>query len=163
LVSKVKLQKVFKQVEWKTIFFFFGLFVMVGGIEKVGILDIIARYTVSITDGNMTLTGLLILWVSALASAFVDNIPFVATMIPLIKSIGVISSINTIPLFWALSLGACLGGNGTLVGASANVIAVGLLEEKGEHVSFGQYFKTAFPLMIVSIIISTIYLLIFEL
>ena len=99
-----------------------------------------------------------ILWVSAIASAFIDNIPFVATMIPMIKDMGAISGINLNPLWWALSLGACLGGNGTIIGASANVIAVGMAEEHGHKITFGKYFKIVFPIMILTIVICTVYL-----
>ena len=109
----------------------------------------------------MTLTAMLVLWFSAIASAFVDNIPFVATFIPLIQEMGQIGSMNTGPLWWALSLGACLGGNGTLIGASANVIVSGMAEREGHPISFLGYMKIAFPLMIVSIIIAMIYLLLF--
>lgn len=101
---------------------------------------------------------MLILWLSAIASAFVDNIPFVATMIPLIKEMGTMGTMNLEPLWWSLSLGACLGGNGTLVGASANVIVVGLAAQEGYSISFARYFKIAFPLMLLSILISSIYI-----
>jgi Na+/H+ antiporter NhaD/arsenite permease-like protein len=104
---------------------------------------------------------MVILWVSAIASAFLDNIPFVATMIPLIQNIGTMTNMNIMPLWWALALGACLGGNGTIIGASANVIAIGFLNKHGYRVSFMSYMKMTFPLMIVSIVISTIYLVIF--
>lgn len=104
-----------------------------------------------------------ILWVSAIASAFIDNIPFVATMIPMIKDMGTLSGMNLTPVWWALSLGACLGGNGTIIGASANVIATGIAEEHGHKITFGKYFKTAFPVMILTIAISSVYLLLFYL
>jgi Na+/H+ antiporter NhaD/arsenite permease-like protein len=104
-----------------------------------------------------------VLWLSAIASAFIDNIPFVATFIPLIKEIGIITNMSIEPLWWALSLGACLGGNGTIVGASANVIVIGMAERQGHPISFWSYMKVAFPLMLLSIVISTIYLMIFYL
>jgi Na+/H+ antiporter NhaD/arsenite permease-like protein len=104
---------------------------------------------------------LVILWGSAIASSFLDNIPFVATMIPLIKSIAAISTVSVTPLWWALALGACLGGNGTLVGASANVIVSGMLEKQGYKLGFVDYMKVGFPIMIVSVLISTGYLLLF--
>lgn len=123
---------------------------MVGALEKVGVIEFIAQYILNITKGNLVFTTLLILWVSGIVSAFLDNIPFVAAMIPLIKSIGTLSSINITPLWWALALGACLGGNGTLVGASANVIVAGILEKHKYKISFLQYMKIVFPLMILS-------------
>jgi Na+/H+ antiporter NhaD/arsenite permease-like protein len=102
---------------------------------------------------------LLILWVSAIFSSFLDNIPFVATLIPIIITMGQ-SGVDTVPLWWALSLGACLGGNGTLVGASANVVLAGIGKKNGHEISFARYFKIGFPMMLMSIIISTIYLVI---
>lgn len=109
------------------------------------------------------LATLAILWVSAIASAFVDNIPFVTTMIPLIKHLGIISGLNVTPLWWALSLGACLGGNGTIIGASANVIAVGMAEEHGVKITFRHFFKVAFPVMLLTIVIASSYIFLFYL
>ena len=159
LFSGSDVEEVLIEIEWPTIFFFMALFVLVGGLEVVGAIDILAEKVLGLTKGNMILTLIVILWGSAIASAFLDNIPFVATMIPLIKSIGIITAVNITPLWWALALGACLGGNGTLVGASANVIASGMLSKHGEHINFFGYMKVGFPLMIASIVISTIYLL----
>ena len=163
LIAKVKIEHVFKEVEWKTIFFFAGLFMLVGGIEKAGILKMMAQGVIDLTGGNMFATTLAILWVSAIASAFIDNIPFVATMIPLIQALGTLGISDLGPLWWALSLGACLGGNGTIIGASANVIASGMAEEAGYKITFGGYFKVAFPVMLVTIAISTVYLVVFYL
>lgn len=148
-------------VEWATLFFFVGLFILVGGLEKVGIIESMAREAVNLTQGNQTMATILVLWFSAIASGFIDNIPFVATFIPLIKEIGAIGHMNIEPLWWALSLGACLGGNGTLIGASANVIVSGIAAREGHPISFLGYMKVAFPLMLVSIVISMIYLLLF--
>ncbi|MTI66229.1 MAG: ArsB/NhaD family transporter [Firmicutes bacterium] len=161
VISKLDPEEILFEIEWTTIFFFAGLFVLVGGLEKVGIIDSIAEHLVLLTKGNLMLTALIVLWVSAIASAFIDNIPFVATMIPLIKSIGAMSSLNITPLWWALALGACLGGNGSLVGASANVIVAGFLEKTESRLSFIEFLKIGFPIMIISIILSTIYLLLF--
>ncbi|WP_246637636.1 SLC13 family permease [Crassaminicella profunda] len=163
LISNVDPEEILQEIEWLTIFFFAFLFILVGGLEKVGVIDFIAKNVVSLTKGNLMLTTLLVLWVSALASSFLDNIPFVATMIPLINSIGTLSNFNITPLWWALALGACLGGNGTLVGASANVVVAGILEKHNHKISFKEYMKIAFPLMILSIILSSIYLYIFYL
>ena len=115
------------------------------------------------THGDLILTTMAILWVSAIASAFLDNIPFVATMIPLIKDMGAISGMSLTPVWWALSLGACLGGNGTIIGASASVIATGLAEDQGHKITFKNYFKAAFPIMILTIVVCSIYLFIFYL
>lgn len=158
-----KPEKVFHHLEWGVIFFFVGLFVLVGTLEHLGIIKLIAKEALNLTKGNLLYTGMLILWLSAIASAFIDNIPFVATMIPLITSMGQIGGIEIGPLWWALSLGACLGGNGTLIGASANVVVAGMAEERGQGISFKKYFKIGFPLMLVSIVISTFYLYIFYL
>lgn len=157
-ISKIRPEVILHEVEWKTIFFFIGLFIMVGGIKETGIIKMLAEGVLDLTNGDLVLTSLAILWVAAIASAFIDNIPFVATMIPMIKDMGVISGMNLAPLWWALALGACLGGNGTIIGASANVIAVGMAEENGHKISFGRYFKIAFPIMIITIVISSGYI-----
>lgn len=161
LVSGVRPEKVLEEVEWKTIFFFGGLFIMVGGIEEAGIINMIAQGVIDVTHGNPLLTMLAILWVSAIASAFIDNIPFVATMIPMIKDLGAITGMTLSPLWWALSLGACLGGNGTIIGASANVVASGMAEEMGHKITFKEYMKISFPIMLLTIVISTVYLVLF--
>ncbi|NLI90621.1 MAG: ArsB/NhaD family transporter [Peptococcaceae bacterium] len=163
LISGVSVGHILKEVEWKTIFFFTGLFMLVGGIEHAGVLEYIAKNIVAATGSNLLLLGIALLWVSAIVSAFVDNIPFTATMIPLIKDVGVLTGIGITPLWWALSLGACLGGNGTIIGASANVVASGMSEEIGHRITFGQYFKVCFPVMLITIIISTGYLMVFYL
>lgn len=161
LVTREDPEEILLTVEWATLFFFTGLFILVGGLEKVGIIEDMARGAVAITNGNLTASTILILWLSAIASAFIDNIPFVATFIPLIKEMGTIGHMNIMPLWWALSLGACLGGNGTIIGASANVIVSGMAAREGHPLTFLYYMKIAFPLMIVSIVISTVYLLLF--
>jgi len=161
LIAREAPEEVLLSVEWDTLFFFIGLFILVGGLEKTGIIEGMARGGIKLTEGNVTLTAMLVLWFSAIASAFVDNIPFVATFIPLIQEMGQIGSMNTGPLWWALSLGACLGGNGTLIGASANVIVSGIAAREGHPITFLGYMKIAFPLMIVSIIIAMAYLLLF--
>lgn len=163
LISGLPVEEILKEVEWKTIFFFTGLFMMVGGIEHAGVLEFIAQKIVETTGANLLFLGIAVLWVSAIVSAFVDNIPFTATMIPLIKDLGTLTGMNITPLWWALSLGACLGGNGTIIGASANVVASGISEERGYKITFGQYFKVCFPVMLITIVISTVYLVIFQL
>jgi len=156
--SEHELERVFHKVEWLTIFFFIGLFVLVSGLVETGVISRLAKELTQLTAGNQVATAMVILWLSALASAFVDNIPFVATMIPLIKEMGTMGMPHLEPLWWSLSLGACLGGNGTLIGASANVIVAGLAAQEGYSISFMQYVKVAFPLMLVSIIISSLYI-----
>ena len=151
--------RTFGDVEWVTIFFFIGLFVVVHGVEVGGLLKMLADRLVASTGGDMARAGYVILWASAVLSAIVDNIPFVATMIPLIKSMapafGGEAAIQ--PLWWCLSLGACLGGNGTLIGASANLTVAGLAERAGVPFKFGTYTLYAFPMMLVSVAICHVY------
>jgi len=149
--------KVLSKVEWLAIFFFAGLFVLVGALVETGVINMLASEAIKITSGNETATAMLILWMSALASAFIDNIPFVATLIPLIKDMGMMGLTNLDPMWWSLALGACLGGNGTLIGASANVVVASMAAERGRQISFLGFMKVAFPIMILSIIISSIY------
>lgn len=158
LTGEEYLDKAFLKVEWTTIFFFIGLFVLVSGLIETGVISLLADYSVHLTGGDVKSSSLLILWVSAIASAFIDNIPFVATMIPMIKDMGHLGITNLDPLWWSLSLGACLGGNGTLIGASANVIVAGLAAKEGYHITFWKFLLISFPLMILSIIICTIYI-----
>jgi Na+/H+ antiporter NhaD/arsenite permease-like protein len=150
----------FNEVEWITIFFFVGLFIVVAGVEHAGLLKMLADWLVGVTKGNLTLMGLSILWVSAILSAIIDNIPFVATMIPVIKNMAPTFGGDQalLPLWWALSLGACLGGNGTLIGASANLTVAGIGERAGVPFRFLEFAKVAFPLMLLSIAISHAYL-----
>lgn len=150
----------FNEVEWITIFFFVGLFIVVAGVEHAGLLKMLADWLVSLTEGDMRLMGLSILWVSAILSAIIDNIPFVATMIPVIQNMAPTfgGEHALLPLWWALSLGACLGGNGTLIGASANLTVAGIGERAGVPFRFLEFAKVAFPLMLLSILISHFYL-----
>ena len=150
--------KVLSKVEWLAIFFFAGLFILVGGLVETGVIKMLAEEAIAITQGSVEATAVLILWMSAFASAFVDNIPFVATMIPLIKDMGAMGLSNLEPMWWSLALGACLGGNGPLIGASANVVVASLAAQHGRQISFIGFMKVAFPCMILSIIISTAYL-----
>lgn len=151
---------IFGEVEWVTIFFFIGLFVVVHGVEVAGVLHWLAEHLLAVTGGDKTVTAVLILWASAILSAVVDNIPFVATMIPLVKSMAPAMGgpEGLKPLWWALSLGACLGGNGTLVGASANLTVAGMAERAGHPVRFIPFLKVAFGLMLMSIAIANVYL-----
>ena len=146
-----------KSVEWATIFFFIGLFIAVGGLIETGIISDLAKEAVALTGGDVTATSLLVLWLSAIVSSVLDNIPFVATMIPLIQNMGAMGVSNLEPVWWSLALGACLGGNGTLVGASANLIIAGLAAERGVKITFINYFKIGFPIMLLTIALSTVY------
>jgi Na+/H+ antiporter NhaD/arsenite permease-like protein len=152
---------VFNEVEWVTIFFFIGLFVVIAAVEHAGLLGLLANKLVELTDGELRVTGLSILWGSAVLSAIVDNIPFVATMIPLIKSMAPTfgGPERLMPLWWALSLGACFGGNGTLVGASANLMVAGMAERSGIRFWFVRFMKLAFPLMLTQVAIANVYVL----
>lgn len=147
------------EAEWITLMFFLGLFVLVYGVEKAGLIRWMAQGLVDFTQGDFKLATLLILWSSAIVSAFIDNIPFVATMIPLIKNLAPAFGGDQaiMPLWWALSLGACLGGNGTLIGASANLVVAGLAERAGTPFRFIPFLKVAFPLMLLSIVVSHAY------
>lgn len=161
LLTREDPEHALQSVEWPVIFFFIGLFIVVGALEEVGIIQAMAKWALDITSGSLLPTGILILWLSAIASSFVDNIPFVVTMIPLLQEMSRLGAITDIDfLWWSLALGACLGGNGTIVGASANLIVVGIAERKGHPISFLGFMKIAFPLMLMSIAISTGYLLI---
>ncbi len=146
-----------KSVEWATIFFFIGLFIAVGGLIETGIIGSMAQQAVELTGGDVAKTSLLVLWLSAIVSSVLDNIPFVATMIPLIQNMGAMGVSNLEPIWWSLALGACLGGNGTLVGASANLIVAGLAADRGVRITFINYFKVGFPVMILTILLSTVY------
>ncbi|MFL5031031.1 MAG: SLC13 family permease [Xanthobacteraceae bacterium] len=153
------IHQTFGDVEWITIFFFIGLFIVVHGVEVGGLLKLLADKLVVATGGDMANAGYAILWASAFLSAIVDNIPFVATMIPLIKSMapayGGADKIE--PLWWCLSLGACLGGNGTLIGASANLTVAGIAERNGVPFRFLTYTYYAMPMMVVSVAICHVY------
>lgn len=146
-------------VEWSTILFFIGLFVVVGGLNSTGVIAMLANGMLELVGNNEMLAIVLILWASALISAFLDNIPFVATLIPMIQTMQQ-GGMDVLPLWWALSLGACLGGNGSLIGASANVVLAGVSAKNGYPITFMSYLKKGFPLMLLSVAICTVYLLI---
>ncbi len=158
IFGKQDAEEIILGVEWSTILFFIGLFVVVGGLQKSGVISSMAEVMVGFIGNNEALGIIVILWVSAIISSFLDNIPFVATLIPLILTMES-SGVDVAPLWWALSLGACLGGNGTLIGASANVVLAGVSSKNGYPITFMQYTKIGFPLMLISILISMVYLL----
>ena len=156
------------EVEWPTIFFFMGLFIIIGGVVKVGLIKWMSVQVLAITQGNLFATSMVVMWFSAFASAFIDNIPYVATMNPLIidmarqlwpnlTGLNLLHHPDLMPLWWSLALGACLGGNGTAIGASANVIVVGMSEKLGRRISFGKFMLYGIPIMVMTVFIATIY------
>ena len=149
--------KVLSKIEWPAIFFFGGLFILVGALVETGVIRMLAAEAIKATGGNVEATAILILWMSAFASAFIDNIPFVATLIPLIQDMGQMGLSNLDPMWWSLALGACLGGNGTLIGASANVVVASMSAQRGRPISFLGIMKVAVPVMVFTIIVSNIY------
>ncbi|WP_028403397.1 ArsB/NhaD family transporter [Ectobacillus panaciterrae] len=162
-VKQHELEEVFAHIEWVTIFFFAGLFILVGALVDIGLIKTLAQKVLDITGGDIGFASILILWVSGGASATIDNIPFVATMIPLIKDLAVGLGLSPDApqvevLWWALSLGACLGGNGTLIGASANVVVAGIAKREGYGFSYMEFLKIGLPLTIVALLISHAYI-----
>ncbi len=156
------LELIEKDIEWTTLLFFIFLFILVGSVEEVGLLDVIADWVFHLSQGSLVASICLILWVSAIASAFVDNIPFTATMLPIVAYLTqVIPGAQNGVLWWALAFGACFGGNGTMIGASANVVTLGIAEAAGHRVSFFGFMKMAFPYMIISVAIANAWLLLF--
>ena len=156
------------EVEWPTIFFFIGLFIIVGGVVKVGLIKWMSLQILDLTQGNMFATSMVIIWFSAFASAIVDNIPYVATMNPLVidmakqlwpnlSGLKLLHHPDLMPVWWSLALGACLGGNASAIGASANVIVIGLSEKAGNKISFMKFMAYGMPVMIITMAISTLY------
>ena len=148
------------EVDWITIFFFVGLFVVVKGLEVTGVLAVLSHQLIDATGGNFIVTAYVVLWASAFISAIVDNIPYVATMIPLVKGMAAHfgGPDRLLPIWWALSLGGCLGGNGTLIGASANLTVAGIAERNGVPFGFWKFTRYSLGLMVVHVAICSIYL-----
>ena len=157
IVTKKEAEDIFEKVEWPTLFFFIGLFIMVQGLVEVGVINILAEATLSLTNGDFSKTALFIGILSSTVSPIIDNIPYTTTMLPLIKNLQSTFP-NVDPLWWSLSLGACLGGNATLIGASANVVAANISKKNGKVISFVEYLKYGVPLTAVTIVISMVYL-----
>jgi Na+/H+ antiporter NhaD/arsenite permease-like protein len=169
LVSGIKEpHHILAEAEWATLFFFIGLFIIIGGVVKVGLIKWMSLQVLAITQGNMFATSMVVLWFSAFASAIVDNIPYVATMNPLIvdmarqlwpnlSGVALLHHPDLMPVWWSLALGACLGGNGTAIGASANVIIVGMAERSGNSISFRKFMLYGMPIMVETVIISMVY------
>jgi len=162
VISRVNMvETLVHEIEWPTLIFFMMLFMIVAGAEETGLIQVIADWVNHISRGSLVVAILVILWVSALASSIIDNIPFTATMLPILAYLNdVVPGAQGGILWWALALGACLGGNGTMIGASANVVTVGIAETRGYHISFVQYFKIAFVPMTITIILASFWLLV---
>lgn len=161
IVSKKDLKLILKDVDWKTILFFIGLFITVSGLEETGVLELLAKFIGDISNGNAMVMILIILWLSALASAIVDNIPFAATMVPVIQSISTLHGIDIQTLAWTLSLGTDFGGNATPIGASANVVGTSIAQKNGYPISWKDYCKYCIPATLIVLILSSIYLIMF--
>ncbi len=163
LTKKIKLLELIeKDIEWTTLLFFMFLFILVGAVEETGLLDIIADWVLRLSHGNLTASICLILWVAAIMSAFIDNIPFTATMLPIVAYLTeVIPGAESNVLWWALAFGACFGGNGTMIGASANVVTLGIAESAGYPIKFISYMKVGFLYMLISVAIANVWLLMF--
>jgi len=159
LIGGQDIEEMILGVEWTTIGFFAGLFVVVGGMVQTGVIDMLSQAIIDVTGGDAILTMLVILFASAVISSILDNIPFTATMIPIILYMGT-QGMDVWPLWWALSLGACLGGNGTLIGASANVVLSGISTREGYPITFMSFLKVGMPMMLVSVAIAAVYLLV---
>ncbi|OXS60520.1 hypothetical protein B1A99_08870 [Cohnella sp. CIP 111063] len=154
------LEEVFHTVEWVTIFFFAGLFVLVGGLIEVGVIKQMATALLNFTEGDLTSTSMIILWGAGIASALIDNIPLVATLIPMVMDMGAqlgLSEEALLPIWWSLALGACLGGNGTLIASSANLIVAGIAAREGKRISFIEFMKVGIPVTLISMSIATVY------
>jgi Na+/H+ antiporter NhaD/arsenite permease-like protein len=161
LVAADDVESALERIEWSTLFFFLGLFVMVGALEERGVVDQVAEWLADVSGGSPRAEGLIVLWGAAAGSAVVDNIPFTAAMIPVVDSLQ--GGEFDAGLWWALALGACFGGNATMIAAAANVAATGILDRTGHPVSFGRFLLVGIPVTLTSLVIATVYLLLFQL
>lgn len=154
-----KPKDIFCEVEWNTIFFFIGLFIIIGGLEASGAIALMAKWVLNVTEGSQSATAMIILWASGIISGVIDNIPYTATMTPMLLEIrNVMGTEYTYPLWWCLSLGACLGGNLTIIGAAANVIVSETSAHHGHKITFMQFFKYGFVVMLISLVLSSVYI-----
>lgn len=158
-------EKVMQEVDWTTLIFFTGLFIIVGAAEHAGLIELLSSAAINVTGGSPWLTFVMIIWLAAIASAFVDNIPFTATMIPLVHTlnsdpnvVAAFGDFHVSPLWWALALGADFGGNGTLIGSSAGVVSAGMSEKQGYSIAFNRWFKVGFPFMLVTVAVGMVVL-----
>lgn len=156
VITGEDIEKLFKTVEWPTIFFLIGLFIIVSGVIQVGAVNLVAKKSVDFTDGNMKLTTFIVLWISAVFSSVIGSVSNAVALIPVVKSIAVHFA-DAKPLWWALAMGTCLGGNGTIIGAPANIIVAGLAAKNGSPISFKEFLKYGFIFVLESMIICTIY------
>jgi len=154
IVAREDVHEILKTVEWPTLFFFVGLFIVVGGVVKTGIISDLAHAVLAFTGGRTDLAALVVLWMSGIISAIVDNIPYTITMVPLIQELG--QTVNVEPLIWALALGANLGGNATVVGASANVVVASMAEARGYPITFVSYLRYGVPATLATMVVATI-------
>lgn len=159
IIGHQEVDQIISEVEWTTIVFFMSLFVVVGGLERTGVIHSISSWLINATEGHYILTMLVLLWASALLSSVLDNIPFVATLIPLVLTMQQ-QGMNVEAFWWAISLGACLGGNGTMIGASANVVLSDIANKHGYPITFKSYLRVGFPFMLMSVGIATVFLLV---
>jgi Na+/H+ antiporter NhaD/arsenite permease-like protein len=165
VITRVRFEKILHEVDWATLIFFTGLFIIVGIAQHVGLISILSSVAINLTGGNFWNTYIMVIWLSGIASAFVDNIPFTATMIPLVEALNAdpnialtVNEFEISPLWWALALGADFGGNGTLIGSSAGVVAAGLSERFGYRITFIRWIKIGFPFMLITLAIGTVIL-----
>lgn len=156
ITSGKNIVKVIKGVDYKTLLFFIGLFVVVGGLEQTNVLKLIAEFIGSVSGGNLYVMVAIIIWISAVASAFVDNIPFAATMVPVIQSLAALNGVNISTLAWGLSMGTDIGGSATPIGASANVVGMSVIAKEGHIVGWGKYCKSAVPATIIVMVVATV-------
>ena len=156
ITSGKNVVKVIKGVDYKTLLFFIGLFVVVGGLEQTNVLKLIAEFIGSVSGGNLYVMVAIIIWVSAIASAFVDNIPFAATMVPVIQSLAALNGVNISTLAWGLSMGTDIGGSATPIGASANVVGMSVIAKEGHIIGWGKYCKSAVPATIIVMVVATV-------
>jgi Na+/H+ antiporter NhaD/arsenite permease-like protein len=157
-LTHTSIEQIFKEVEWSTVFFFIGLFIVVAAVNEQGVFTILSQWLFQVTGGSVMLMAIAVLWVSAFAAAFVGAVPFVATMIPFLHGIITQHIHDGVVLWWALSLGACLGGNGTVTGAAANMVIAGIARQHAMTISYRGFMKYGFPVMIITLIISTVYI-----
>ena len=155
-----KSKAILRRVDYPTLVFFTGLFIVVGGLEETGILELIATFIHAISGGNITFIVIIIIWISAVASAIIDNIPFSATMIPIIKSLAVTSGADLSVLAWTLALGTDIGGSATPIGASANVVGIAVASKNVHHISWKQYCKYSIPATLIVITVSMLYIIV---
>jgi len=156
VVAREDPHEVLREVEWPTLFFFIGLFMLVAGVIEIGLIDAVADGIVSVTGGALGATSILVLWVSAVLSGVIDNIPYTATMIPVVDQLA--GGHESDVLWWALAIGADLGGNATIIGASANVVLASMAEREGHPISFGAFLRYGVPVTIGTVLISTVYI-----